>query len=135
MPKLENEMIFCRYKKKSDRMDLKRMLLDPNFPIVNSGGYNIKKGKHTHLSKHKMEWIGKKGFVCPYGTFTFEDTMNVLFNHPDFDFKDFFKEKNMYVVFIYSEKEVQGKFEINYYPRITWINRKGYINKSKTKEQ
>ncbi len=133
MPKF-NDLIYCKYTPKEGN-NLNRMLFLPNVPIKNvNHNWNLKKGvRHAKIAE--AEWITDNGFLTPYGSFAVEDKYHPIYSRPEFNAREFFKDKNIYIVWeLKNKNDDNGTTVANLYPRITWNNRKGFVKKQKNEK-
>ncbi len=128
---LFNPKIFCKYRPNPE-YNLTKMVLEPNYPIKYKNGWRIVKGKKA-VHVFKPEWITNNSFLTPYGSFEFCDNFGP-FKTPEFNPRDFFKDKNMYIVWTAYEREDKSATATLYSPKITWNNRKGFIHSPKLLE-
>ncbi len=120
-----NVELFCYYQP-NEKRNLTDMVLDPKVKIVRSNdNWNITKGNYVKIPQN-VEWLNNKTFLTPYGIVTIQENFIEVFKEKDFNFKKFFKDKNMYMIWIKKEDKDQGITHLKYYPRITWSNRKGF---------
>ncbi len=133
---LHNPLLFCRYQPINDTIDLKKMVLNKTSKIVRiKSEWNIKKGMAVKIPSQDIQWLSNSSFNTSYGYFEIREKYKVPFNEIGFNYKKFFKGKN--ICLTWEERTINNGTitSIEYGARITWNNRKGFVYKRSKNEQ